>query len=293
MMRARIALVVVLLAACFAAGADEPKKDPPKAKEPARLDFKALGEMLTDMGYDPKATDGDRFHKIQVPTSKDGTYSVWLSVSTSKQFVWLYTSFTLPDGYEKAPAATWRKLLEKNDDIGPALFALEEDKKRLVLRLPVNNADLAPAQLRKAITGFADTITQNKGLWNRANFLPEMTADAKKVLDRLTGTWKVAEAVTLGKPAPADQAAKITIVIDKGSLVATVEGQPGVSGTMYVQLKDGATWFDVYGTAGTDFGILKLDGDTLTLCMAPERPAEFVSTEKAKSTLFVLKRQKK
>lgn len=290
---ARAVLAVAILVACTATRADEPKKDPPKAKEPTRLDFKALGEMLTDMGYDPKVTDNNTFQKIQVSTAKDGAYSVWLSVSPSKQYVWLYTSFSLPEGFEKAPAASWRKLLEKNDDIGPALFGVDESAKRLVLRQPVANADITPAQLRKAITGYVDTITKNKDLWNRANFLPEMTAEAKKLLDGLTGTWKVTEASGMGKPVPADQLAKFTFVFEKGSLTVTVDGQPGVSGLMYVQMKNGVVWFDLSGATGIDLGILKLDGDTLSLCMAPERPTEFASTEKGKSTLFVLKRQKK
>jgi uncharacterized protein (TIGR03067 family) len=297
MTHVRPVLVVVLLLGCVAAGADEPKKadpkDPPKAKEPVRLDIKALGEMLSDMGYKPELTDKDTFQKIQVTTSKDGTFSIWLSISASKQFVWLYTSFTLPDGFEKAPPASWRKLLEKNDDIGPALFSVDEPGKRLVLRQPLGNANITPVQLRKAITGYVGIITQNKHLWNRANFLPEMTAEAKKVLDGLDGTWKVTEAVSMGKAVAAEEAAKINFVFDKGTLTAGAEGQMSASGLMYIQIKDGVVWFDMYAPQGTDYGILKVDVDTLTMCLAQERPTEFVSTEKGKSTLFVLKRQKK
>jgi uncharacterized protein (TIGR03067 family) len=163
----------------------------------------------------------------------------------------------------------------------------------VAFRLPIANADITPAQLRKAITGYVDTISQTKTLWNSTNFLPEMTAEAKKILDRLNGTWKVTEASASGKAVPAEQNAKITIVIDKGTLTATAEGQPGASGVMYIQIKPGVVWFDVVSASGTEVGILKFDGDTLTLCMGPERPTQFVSTEKAKSTLFVLKRQKK
>jgi uncharacterized protein (TIGR03067 family) len=283
--------------ACAAAGADEPKKadskDPPKEKEPVRLDIKAVGEMLTDMGFKPELTDMGRFQKIQLPVGKDGTFTVWLSISGSKQFVWMYTSFTLPDQFKQAPAASWRNLLEKNDDIGPALFAVDEEGKRLVLRQPIGNADLTPQQLRKAITGYGETITKNKNLWNRANFLPEMTDEAKRVLDKLTGTWRVTEAATLGKAVSAADAGKITFVFDKGALTAGAEGQTPSTGRMYLQIKDGAVWFDMCGTHATDFGILKLEGDTLSMCSAPDqRPTEFTSTEKAKSTLFVMKRQK-
>jgi uncharacterized protein (TIGR03067 family) len=290
MTRVRTA-VAALLAACAAAGADEPKTADPK-KAPARLDFKALGEMLTDMGYEPKATDNDTFHKITA-TGKGTGYPVWVSVSSNKQFVRLYTSFDLPPGFEKAPAESWRKLMEKNDDIAPAVFAVNESDRRLVLRRPVPNDDLTPAQFRKAINAYVDVIEQSKGLWARANFLPEMTPEAKKVLAGLAGTWKLTEGAAAGKPVPADQLAKFTFVIDGRTLTVTAEGQATVTGALNLQIKSGAVWFDLDTATGTDLGILKVAGDALTMCMGSERPTEFVSTEKAKSALFVLKRQKK
>jgi uncharacterized protein (TIGR03067 family) len=290
-----MALVVVLLVACSATRADDPKKpdskESPKAKELVRLDLKSLGEMLTDMGYAPMLTDEDTFQKILVSTSKDGKFPVWLSIGKSKQFVWMYTSFTLPDDFEKAPANAWWKLLEKNDDIGPALFAIDEKHKRLVLRQPLSNANLTPQQLRKAITEYTGIITKNKELWNAANFRPEMSAEAKKLLARLDGTWKLAEGKSKGQVVPADQLGKFAFTFDKGSLTVTFDGKPAANGKMYLQIKNGAVWFDMHGTGGTDLGLLKLDGQTLTLCMAPVRPTEFTSTEK--STLFILKRQKK
>ncbi len=297
MTRVRVAFAVALLAA-LAVGADEPKKDkdPPKAKGPVRLDFKALGEMLTDLGYEPKATDNNSFHKI-IASSKEFTHPVWLSLSADQRTVWFYNYNSLPDGFEKAPAESWRKLLEKNDDIVPAVFSVEETKKRLALRLPIPNADITPVQLRKTITGYVDTIQQTKALWNTVNFLPEMSAAAKKVLADLGGTWKASEWLVGGKKQPDADAEKFFATFDKDALTFTVKDQK-IEARARLLAMDGAFWIDTYDIAGVlgSTGLLKLDGGTMTLCLHPTigtRPTEFTSTEANKNILVVFKRQKK
>lgn len=292
---ARFALAVVLLAAC-AAGADEPKTDPPKAKGPARLTFKALGEMLTDLGYEPTATDNNTFHKITA-TSKEFTHTVWLYVTPDQKSVGFYNSGALPDGFEKAPAEAWRKLLEKNDDLTGAAFMVEEGARRVVFRQTVPNADITPAQLRKAITGYVDTLQQTKALWNRVNFLPEMTAAAKTELAALAGTWKPTEWVVSGVKQPAADVEKVALVFAKDELVVTIKEQK-MEVRLHLPVADGAVVLDAYDISGALSMQARFEraGDTMTLCLnanAALRPADLTSTAENKNIRFVLKRQPK
>jgi uncharacterized protein (TIGR03067 family) len=293
MNRVQLAFLALIFTACAAVRADDPKKDPPKAKEPVRLDAKSLGEMLVDMGLETKLID-DLFQKIRW-TIKDWGSPVWLSISTDKRTVWLYTEFELRPGFDKAPATAWLKLLEKNDAIGPSRFALDEKGKRLTLRRPLNNADLTAAQLRKELNSFVEDIKTNQDLWSAANFLPAMTPEAQKLLDKLAGTWKLTDSTNMGKPLPQEAIAKFSFTIEKNQFRAFQDGNEALKSTLYIEVLDGKIIFDLVGTSGNDRGILKMDGETLTMCTAngdAERPADFTSTEKNKNTLLVLKRQK-
>lgn len=286
MSRTRTAFAVALLAAC-AATAQEPKK------EPARLDLRALGEMLTDLGAEPKPVDNN-FQKVRWTTPDWGS-PVWLSVSGNKQTLWLYTEFDLRPDFEKAPGDAWRAVLEKNDSIGPTYFALDEKGKRLTLRRPVANADVTAAKLRKELNSLVETVQKTQHLWRAAAFLPVMTPEALKVIDRLAGTWTPTASTDKGKPLPAAVVAKFTFEFAGTQLRVSRDGKEVLKAAVYVEVRDGKTTFDFVASDATDVGILKFDGDTLTLCSASgsaERPAAFASTEKPGTLLMVLRRKK-
>lgn len=290
----RATLLVFLLAS--PAAAQEPRAEPPKAKEPARLDAKSLGAMLADMGVEPKLVD-DRFQRVRwtIKNWDRPDWPVWLSVSGNKQTVWLYTEFELRADVEKTPADAWRKLLETNDEIAPAFFSLDEKGRRLTLRRPVPNADPTAAQLRKELNGFVETVRKTQDLWRPAAFLPVMTAEAQALVGKLAGAWRLTASTDRGKALAADAAGKFDFVFEKNQLRAYQDGKEVLRATVYVEVLDGRATFDFVGDAGTDLGILKLDGDTLTLCVAgggAGRPTEFAGTEKSNSVLMVLKRQK-
>jgi uncharacterized protein (TIGR03067 family) len=291
----RIRFVAVLgltLGACAATLA----QDPPKAKEPTRLDIKALGEMLTDMGIETKLAE-NRFQTIRW-TVKDWETPVWLTVSASKRTVWLFTNLGLPTASEKAPAEAWRKLLEKNDAIAPNIFSLDEKGKRLTFRRPVLNAGLTPAQLRKELNTFAETLQKSQSLWQGTAFLPPMTPEALKVQAQLEGTWQVTASTDRGKRLPGFEVAKDTFVFEKNQVRVLKDGKEALKATLYIELAGGKTLFELVTddfATSVDVGILKLEGDTLTMCSnsgTGDRPTEFTSTEKSNSILLVLKRRK-
>ena len=75
----------------------------------------------------------ERFHTVEVE-SRGRSWKIWVSVEEGR--VQLLGMFTLRDDFDKAPADVWRKLLEKNDEIGPAAFGFEKKFKRLTLKKP-------------------------------------------------------------------------------------------------------------------------------------------------------------
>ena len=273
-----------LLAACWCAAgraADEPTKaEPPKS---AKLTTAALGEMLTNMGYEPKLAD-KKYHTVMVESNRR-SWQIWVSVENDGR-VQLLGAFALRDDFEKAPADAWRNLVEKNTEISPAAFAFEKKYRRLTLKKPLAG-DITPALLRKEFTAFADIIDKTEALWHQAAFLPPHTPAAQKLLDELAGSWVLTAASLSGKAAPAENVGKLSIAIEKNEMRFVEAGQEPVKCALYLVVGDGPVVLDMINPRGTDLGILKLDKDTLTICYVTPaskaaRPTEFVSAEKDK-----------
>src|SRR5438034_1622902 len=109
MTRIRLVFAIGLAAAVLSAGRaqESPKKDEPKKAEPVRLTTEKLGEMLTDMGYEPKLED-KVYYKVKV-SIPDWNSEVWLWIAPGGKEVRLFATFTLRPGFEDAPAEAWAK----------------------------------------------------------------------------------------------------------------------------------------------------------------------------------------
>lgn len=294
MTQVRFAFAIGLAAAVLSAGPaqDTPKKAEPKKAEPARLTTEKLGAMLTDMGFEPKSQDKQYYTvKVSVP---DWESTVWLWVVSDRE-VRLFAGIGLWAGFEDAPAGAWLKLLEANDALRPAAFALEAKRQRLTLSRPVPNADLTPAKLRKELTGFAELVKTNRDVWKATNFLPEVTPEARKVLDRMAGTWKLTSFVARGKAADAAEVARLTVTIEKDTIRALKDGKEvTLDATIRLDVRGGKNLIDLHTAGGElDQGIFRAEGDTLSICAGAGggRPTAVAATEK--TTLMVLKRDKK
>jgi uncharacterized protein (TIGR03067 family) len=120
---------------------------------------------------------------------------------------------------------------------------------------------------------------------------------AKAEMKKLEGTWQLLSAVKDGKETPAEVVKEIRVVIkgDKhtvyfGDEVAAKEISFAVDPT-----KDPKTTVDTLPDGKEIKGIYKLDGDTLTSCVAEagkDRPSEFASKPGSGHTLRVFKRVK-
>ncbi|MDB5308048.1 MAG: hypothetical protein JWO38_2250 [Gemmataceae bacterium] len=283
----RIGLASAVLTAAFVAPPG--RADPPT---PTRLTNDGLVKMLTKLGYETRALGKT---STEVIVDRPGWQSVISAhLSTDGTRIWLDAWFVTVTRPEDVPAATWKKILARNEDVSPAVFSLNPKSKRLFLSLAVPNEDVTPAALRKEVEYLDTQIEKTQDVWKLANFVPPMTAEGRKRLDPLAGTWTVTEFVDEGKPLDSEEAAGFKLTVD-GERFRFVKGEKTTirSGQLVTGTAGGKPTLDRYTTGGSVRGIFKLDDDTLTWCFsAGDRPTRFAGDEKTRTTLLVLKRAK-
>jgi hypothetical protein len=144
-------MTAVFLANPVQADDDDSPKPPskPAPKAEAALTDEALGVMLEQMGYEPK-TQGDAngtFYFINIEHN-GWTLPYTVELSPNKKFVWTSISIlTLPEGQQPTPEVL-QKLMEQNDDLGPAKISYRKQSRKIMLSLPLLNRGVTPALFR-------------------------------------------------------------------------------------------------------------------------------------------------
>jgi uncharacterized protein (TIGR03067 family) len=257
---------------------------------PARVTKDSLDRMLEKLGYETKPLD-----KVftQVTIERPGwTSRLRVSLSADGTRIWIDAWFVTVTRPEDVPAATWRRLMAKNEDTSPAAFSFNPVNKRVYLSHSLPNEGVTPVSLRKEIEFLDGWVEKTYDLWKLSNFVPEMTPEGEKELATLAGRWRVSEFSDQGKPLPAEEAARFSLLIEKNTFQFQRDGKTFRSGQLLAGA-GGKNHLDRYETSGSVRGLYRFDGDTLTWAYAPgDRPAAPAGDVKTLTTLLVLKREK-
>jgi hypothetical protein len=134
----------------------------------AQLNLDSLFQMLTNLAYEPRKANETSY---EVVISRDGWDIVLdLSFSGDKSNLWISAYFGNKEPIAEVAAATWVALLRENWSVAPAHFALSNAA--LYLQRAVENQDITPVKLRKAIEQFDATVRRTVKVWSRDNFPP-------------------------------------------------------------------------------------------------------------------------
>jgi uncharacterized protein (TIGR03067 family) len=117
--------------------------------------------------------------------------------------------------------------------------------------------------------------------------------DAKKALKKFEGTWSVVSVEKDGKKAPEGEISDVQCVFS-GENLSFKKGDKTKEGTIKIDPSKKPAHIDITHDGKTAMGIYSFTKDELKLCISEtERPTEFTTKEGTKTTLIVLKREKK
>jgi uncharacterized protein (TIGR03067 family) len=304
-MKLSIAALVLMFATTGFAVADEPVSKIDAKTAP--LTTETLGVMLTDLALEPRDVSQKKNKEVYgITTDRDGRkFNINISLSTDRTALWFELKVVaIPDSNADVGDA-WFRLLAHNNNITPAYFTFNEREKRIYLMMTVANADLTPNRMRKLIDQFDGYVRLTAADWDPKNFrpvpvVPAMSSESIKLLSGLDGVWDVVGEEIKGQVSNPEQVkdAGITYTFSKGAVVMKPVNAAPIDAGVWIEPKGGTMTFDLYFPKARVIqrGIAKVEGDTLTICMAypnVDRPTEFKTTAEFKGAIYTLKRKSK
>lgn len=129
------------------------------------LDNDSLKQMLTTMGYEPKALSKGFLLAIKQDT---WTINMQVVISGDQRKLGLNANLGKVEDPDSVTAARWLNLLISNGDIDPSAFYYNKEQKKLYLHRSFDNRAATPAVLRQEIDNFASNVRQTEKLWDFA-----------------------------------------------------------------------------------------------------------------------------
>lgn len=157
------ALKSVLVAVAFSALCLQATSQRAPADPGYKIKKETLKKTLETIGYQAKDI-GNGFFSVTIDRPDDSV-DVYVTLSGSLSKVWLTSPLGTLDAAAKGDAAYLLKLLEKNGEVQPAHFFVR--KSRLSIGEPLDNRVTTPANLKKEIEAFADTVVKTRETWSR------------------------------------------------------------------------------------------------------------------------------
>ena len=122
----------------------------------------ALGQMLEDMGYEPKKLK----QGYLVAIKQDAwTYYVQLVLSPNREKIGLKATMGIVDDPTSIPAGQWLNLLSGNTDIAPSFFYFNKTNNTLYMHRIIDNRVVTPALIRQQVDAFCANIKDTSELW--------------------------------------------------------------------------------------------------------------------------------
>lgn len=139
------------------------KREPTLAKKvrPDRLSVEQLGEMLANLGLNPKADKNENGEVVGYALEfQSGTWTIhhWVHLSRDQSTIWINSNLVPINGSAAVSPEALLQLLEKNNEFWPSYVFFAKEAKRLRLAMPVKNTDVRPVEMRQEIDTFTDHV---------------------------------------------------------------------------------------------------------------------------------------
>jgi uncharacterized protein (TIGR03067 family) len=129
----------------------------------------------------------------------------------------------------------------------------------------------------------------------------ETTDAIKQFVEGLKGEWQMTSRIDDGEESEEKLVKNRTIIFEADRYTVRDEGKVAIEATYKVDPSKNPVWFDITISSGRskgkiERGIIKIEGDVLTFCLAEEdspRPTEFKSKKGDDLLLVTYKRVKK
>lgn len=129
----------------------------------AKIDDAGLKTMLTNLGYEVKEPGTNTF---EVSMSTAGlNIPTRAFISKSKTKLWLSVALMQKEGVAKLTRDDLQTILEKNVDVGPCHFMIENGW--LKLKMALDNRGITPAVLRSELDYLAARVGDSKSVWQK------------------------------------------------------------------------------------------------------------------------------